>query len=576
MMHNDLTFLSAQHITTYYLWQLEVCVFNLHSQGVHQDQIHVLFATCPDQRLSEEDRIMLASIRQLATVFFYEDDRQERNYPSSVRPHVIAKHFLQFPQLEKATIFYHDCDIFFRELPPLLRQLNGDTWYVSDTAGYLDSHYLQRHIGEKGLLDMCGLVGVDALKVREQDADCGGAQYIMNKLTAAFWQKVEKDSEAIFTFLQKANREQYREKAVAEAPFEYGKNVQSWCADMWAVLWNALYFKHAVKVHPDLAFSWPKRPIESWRQNYILHNAGVVQEEAEQFFYKGNYIYHTPFSETFNFVDPQCCSVIYAEAVAAIAKPCKGLPLLDFSFLIPVMVDSDDRLDNLYTTTRYLQKHFGTRIFILEYGKQQQVNPAMLPRTTTLEFVQGDSEVFHRTSFNNRLIEMASTPFIVLYDTDVILPVCQLMEAAQVLRTQESDVVYPYDGSFLSMDKLSSAIFSKFLDDRFLMENAEKYAVSSRRSVGGCVMLGRESYRRAGKENEKFTSWGPEDVERYNRMKILGYTVKRVEGPLYHMYHERGRNSCYNDQEVAIAFLEEYAKVFNMKKRELEKYVSNW
>jgi predicted glycosyltransferase involved in capsule biosynthesis len=137
-------------------------------------------------------------------------------------------------------------------------------------------------------------------------------------------------------------------------------------------------------------------------------------------------------------------------------------------------------------------------------------------------------------------------------------------------------MVYPYYGYFVSMDKLSSVVFSKFLEDRFFEENNEKFIVSSRRSVGGCVMLNRESFRNAGKENERFTSWGPEDIERYIRMKILGYKIKRVAGPLYHMHHERGKNSGYRDPEKYIAFIEEYRKVFNMKKKELEEYVSTW
>lgn len=573
---NNIVFLSAQHLTTYYLWQVQVCVYNLVSKDVRKEQLHILFATFPHEEPSEEDLTILDSIKKVANVFFYQDNRAKNKYPSSIRPHIIAKHFSSFPELGKEKVFYHDCDVIFRELPPIFNQLSESDWYISDTANYLDSDYIKIHIGEENFAIMCGLVGINTDIVIDQDTNCGGAQYIMSNLTAAFWQKVEVDSEQIYIFLQNLNREKKIAQIFDGDNVDSFKGIQSWCADMWAVLWNALYFKQKVKIHSDLDFSWPKNPKEIWSNNYILHNAGVEQIDAEQYFYKGNYIYHTPFSETFEYVNKQSCSFIYSEAVKMMAEQRQRVKLLDITFLIPVMIDSQDRLDNFFTCVRYLQKHFDTNISILEYGTHQIIKSELLPKGTSLRFVQGNEKIFHRTHFINQLIDAATTPYISIFDTDVIIPVSQIIETAYLLRNNETDVVYPYDGTFVNIDKLSAVIFSKFLEDKFLCENKEKFILSSRRSVGGCVILNHESFIKAGGENEKFTSWGPEDVERYNRMKILGFKIKRVSGPLYHMYHERGKNSGYEDSLKYIDFIEEYSKVFNMKKKELEEYVSNW
>ena len=48
-------------------------------------------------------------------------------------------------------------------------------------------------------------------------------------------------------------------------------------------------------------------------------------------------------------------------------------------------------------------------------------------------------------------------------------------------------------------------------------------------------------YVQAGGENEHFYGWGPEDLERVKRMEILGYSVTRIKGDLYHLYHLEGK-----------------------------------
>lgn len=568
-------FLSVQDVTTYFLWQVYVCVNNLNSKGITKVQIHVLFATQPEQKISEEDEIFIDRIQQKAQVFFYEDKRKEKNYPSSIRPHIIAQHFVHYLELGKETIFYHDCDIIFRDIPPLLNEVIDSIWYVSDTKNYLSSKYIKQNMGEDNFIKMCEIVGIDDKSVMRQDTNCGGAQYIIHNATTFFWQKVELDCETIYVFLERINRQNKIDQALKNNNFNH-HGIQSWCADMWAMLWNAIYFKYTIKTHSDLNFSWAKNNIEYWNKNYILHNAGVEQVDAEQYFYKSNYIYHTPFYESFNYINKKSCSFIYAENVKKLSENWHEIELSDLTFLIPVMIDSEDRMDNLLTVVRYLQKHFDTNIIIYEYGKQQEINSALLPKRTTVLFEQGNNELFHRTFYNNKLIDTAKTPFISIYDTDVLIPVSQIIEAVYLLRNNHADVVYPYNGTFVSIDKLSSVIFSRFLEDEFLEENKEKFVVSSTRSFGGCVILNKENYCKAGKENLQFTSWGPEDMERYIRMKLLGYKILRVDGLLYHMHHERGKNSGYINCEKRIAFMEEYSKIFNMKRNELENYVATW
>jgi predicted glycosyltransferase involved in capsule biosynthesis len=80
----------------------------------------------------------------------------------------------------------------------------------------------------------------------------------------------------------------------------------------------------------------------------------------------------------------------------------------------------------------------------------------------------------------------------------------------------------------------------------------------------------------AGMDNEHFTSWGPEDIERPKRLGNLGFKVRRVNGPLFHLPHERKSNSGYRDDDQYVNFMEEYFKVADMDKEELERYIGTW
>jgi predicted glycosyltransferase involved in capsule biosynthesis len=53
-------------------------------------------------------------------------------------------------------------------------------------------------------------------------------------------------------------------------------------------------------------------------------------------------------------------------------------------------------------------------------------------------------------------------------------------------------------------------------------------------------------------ENENFRGWGPEDVERVKRMEILNYKVHFADGPMFHLWHPKGKTSWYIDKSAEI------------------------
>ena len=74
--------------------------------------------------------------------------------------------------------------------------------------------------------------------------------------------------------------------------------LQIWCADMWAVLWNGWKMRKHTQCHPNLNFSWGTSSKEEYDKCNIMHNAGVTNDNG--FFYKGKYMNILPYDDTPN------------------------------------------------------------------------------------------------------------------------------------------------------------------------------------------------------------------------------------------------------------------------------------
>ena len=109
-------YLSAQPDKFYFLWQLQLQLFNFGKLGIRSKDIHVLIGYNSNKGLSKEFENFVGQNKH-ATFFIYPDERKSRCYLSSLRPHIIAKHFRKYPELEIENIFYHDSDIVFNSLP---------------------------------------------------------------------------------------------------------------------------------------------------------------------------------------------------------------------------------------------------------------------------------------------------------------------------------------------------------------------------------------------------------------------------------------------------------------------------
>lgn len=255
------------------------------------------------------------------------------------------------------------------------------------------------------------------------------------------------------------------------------------------------------------------------------------------------------------------------------------LALTDITFIIPVRIDTLARLENLLTVTNFILSHCDTNILVIESDKWDRgVLRKSLHPVVRYYFEKDDMAIFHRTRYINAMTQITDTPYIAVWDADVIVPVDQLDIAMKSLRNNEVDLIFPYNGRFLDTGEACREEYL-LINDMSVLEKAQNnmklpFGLSA---CGGGFLVNKQSYQAAGMENTNFLGWGIEDGERVKRLEILGYKVSRVNlGPMYHFTHPRGMNSLFRSEDARKKALKEYLRICNMSKAELQQEVATW
>ena len=107
--------------------------------------------------------------------------------------------------------------------------------------------------------------------------------------------------------------------------------------------------------------------------------------------------------------------------------------LSEATFIIPIRIESPDRLRNVVTTTAFLVENFDTNIIIKEVDKEPVFQRDALPiledildcniwENFNYIFERSEEPLFHRQRVLNEMIMECDTDIVVNYDCDVILP----------------------------------------------------------------------------------------------------------------------------------------------------------
>ena len=260
------------------------------------------------------------------------------------------------------------------------------------------------------------------------------------------------------------------------------------------------------------------------------------------------------------------------------------IDLKNTTFIIPLRVDTGDRLRNVVLSTTFLLNKFDTNVIIKEVDSERRFEAYCLPiikriaDTTNLRHIfeveTRTDDSFHRTKILNDMVMESTTDVVVNYDTDIILPLTSYTSAVAMLE-KDYDVVYPYRFGKQGERKVKLNFTVRTQDDMNNFENypeSKKFIASSNSDsfdipfdnyfyyphqqgegwaeYGMVQFFNRKVYMDGFLENEGFIAYAPEDVERHHRWKTLGYRIGRVDNYAYHLEHERTQNSWFHNPHM--------------------------
>lgn len=222
----------------------------------------------------------------------------------------------------------------------------------------------------------------------------------------------------------------------------------------------------------------------------------------------------------------------------------------DITFVTMIRLDSLDRLENLLAVVRFLHKNFYCHLWIVEVDAFcNGILRRLIGHKAKYYFIEDHDPVFYRTKYMNLMAQKITTPFLCIWDADVLVPPSQIQDAVTKLRSKQCDVALPYNGEALDTSMCIREMYMQNENISFLCRQIPKMAPLHKglNLKGGAFFVRTEVYRAAGMENLRFYGWGSEDFERHDRLKNLGYKIYNTDGVLFHLSHPRGMNSKHHN-----------------------------
>ena len=264
------------------------------------------------------------------------------------------------------------------------------------------------------------------------------------------------------------------------------------------------------------------------------------------------------------------------------------IDLSNATFIIPLRIESEDRMRNIITVLCFLLGNFDTKIIIKEVDNSSVFVKEVVPQIQeflgrdshiTHIFEKSDDPVFYRMHILNEMLAMVKTDVVINYDCDVLMPVESYKNAYDSILDATFDVVYPYgNGNYQKQVSVNDDIVSEFLNEDFNFSILDKNSQVSSSDFGWVQFFKRSSYFEGGMENENFRGSSPEDKERFFRFTTLGYNVGRIDNWIYHLEHSRGANS-WPESIRGNPYMMQNFEIWNhlqtLNKQKLKEYYSN-
>jgi SAM-dependent methyltransferase len=348
--YDEIVFVTAQPDERAFASEVEVQIHNFRKYGISSRMIVCVYWD-KDQGLNSDWITLKHEYQEVEFHFFRSDTddilpHQLHDYAPIIRPYCLKKLWRKKPELKDKAVFYLDSDVIFIDAPELDKYLADSTSYLTDTRSYLGVDYMKGkavEIGQDPLLfiqRLCDISGVLVDKFLRGDLKAsGGAQYVLKGVTEEFWQKVQEDCITIRSAFRQINRDKFYSIGQAKGQSAEDAGIQSWCADMWAVLMNLYYFNIEFSTPDFMKSIWSENEITRLQGDHlgtrILHNAGGNNVNGVGYMwdktkfrrkyngmYAGKWFWEVP--EELDKTSQELCSCLYTEAIQRVGRH-KGL-----------------------------------------------------------------------------------------------------------------------------------------------------------------------------------------------------------------------------------------------------------
>lgn len=265
------------------------------------------------------------------------------------------------------------------------------------------------------------------------------------------------------------------------------------------------------------------------------------------------------------------------------------IDLSDLDIIMPVFVDTDDRIRNIETVLKYLEKYFKNyKVYLTEFESNRC---KYLYHKIGIEYIYVPT-LFNKTQTINTALQRCKNKFVCVWDADALITPSGVEQAMNALRTMDYHFAFPYNGWFIdirgeTLQKIFNSvdISDLFIYDSDTMKNdspdfsvrmSTKNRFGGGSNTGGCVIFNRETLNKLGNYNENFWQWGFEDDEIDIRFEIMGYErFNSKNSNCYHMEHSRNDEANGFGTEYINNNSREYHKVLSMNKESLSSYIAS-
>lgn len=251
--------------------------------------------------------------------------------------------------------------------------------------------------------------------------------------------------------------------------------------------------------------------------------------------------------------------------------------LSNTTFIIPLFIESDDRYNNAKSVLGYLNSNFKTNViiheFISNFTKLDFLSDLKNLNIKHIKEINLDDS-YHRTRQLNEMLKLVKTPVVCNYDIDIILPIESYLISEYTISNNIYDVIYPYGFGEFQYQVLQGFDRNLFNNTFNISDISDKFLNKQRSEYGHCIFFNTDKYKSIGGENENFISYGPEDIERYERCVKFDLKLHRIKNFVYHFEH--GRTKFSNKSHENYLNNEKlYSDIKNKNQKELFEYYSN-